>query len=248
MAKNKTPRAPRFDLAAALSSPNPHIDLKLEAFEASTRNFLDAVSRYTHRGIAEITSRKSSHSSDRKQYAERMQQVEIETNICKLKEIELIEVLNREQTEKREAESSVATFRRQLNAVKEICASLDGETEQYRMVTANLRREREGESALLNAHGTNVIPEAVDCQARLQFLIEGISKDNILLRFTSIDSRDHTRDFNLVLDVSSRSYRVPTTTPFVPTLPIMIDELNVTRDIYTFIKAVRQVFKELCVG
>lgn len=38
---------------------------------------------------------------------------------------------------------------------------------------------------------------------------------------------------------------VPTSTPFLPTLPILVDELNRTRDLYNFIKQVWEAFDEL---
>jgi hypothetical protein len=63
----------------------------------------------------------------------------------------------------------------------------------------------------------------------------------------------------VVIDVSSNLYKsmpparflvvvtdgllVPTTSPVLPTLPIMLDELNETRDLYAFIKQVRQAFE-----
>lgn len=44
---------PQIDLAAALAEQKPAIDLHLDAYEASTRHFLAAVSNYTHRAVAE---------------------------------------------------------------------------------------------------------------------------------------------------------------------------------------------------
>lgn len=49
-------------------------------------------------------------------------------------------VLEREQDEKRQAEQSVATYKRQLASLREKVASIDVEIEQYRAITANLRR------------------------------------------------------------------------------------------------------------
>ena len=40
---------------------------------------------------------------------------------------------------------------------------------------------------------------------------------------------------------------MPTTTPFLPTLPILLDELNESRDVYRFVRRVREAFKELAV-
>ncbi|KAI0960816.1 hypothetical protein AcW1_000081 [Taiwanofungus camphoratus] len=244
----KVLRAPKVDLYAILASQNPQIDLRLEAYEVSTRNFLKAVSNYTQRALSEISIRKNAHVSEKKRISEKLQYIETETNHCKVKEIELISVLEREQEEKKEAETSVTAFKRQLASIKEKCASLDVEIEQHRIVAANLRRERNREQSLLGSHASRVAPEVSDCETRLQCFIEGIDKDKILVRFMQLDAADPNREFSLVIDVSSRSYKVPTTTPFLPTLPILLDELNDTRDVYTFIKRIRQAFGELVIN
>ncbi|KAI9063775.1 hypothetical protein FKP32DRAFT_1592186 [Trametes sanguinea] len=241
----KVLRVPKVDLPAILAQPSPHIDLRLDAYETSTRNFLNAVSNYTQRAVAEITNRKNAYAAEKKRLAEKTQQIEAETNQCKLKEIELIAVLDREQEEKKESEASVAAFRRQLNSIKEKCASLDVEIEQHRIVAANLMRERKREQSILHTHASRALPALTACEATLKCAIEGIDKDKILVRFTHVDPADLNREFSFVIDVSSRLYKVPTTTPFLPNLPILLDELNESRDIYAFIRRVRAAFRDL---
>ena len=99
----------------------------------------------------------------------------------------------------------------------------------------------------------------------LHGVIEGIANDQILIRFTHIDPLDLDREFSIVVDGSNpnNTYKgedwdwwsnllykahgpsVPTSTPFLPTLPILVDELNRTRDLYNFIKQVWAAFDEL---
>ena len=83
-------RVPKLDLPAVLAQQNPQIDLRLDAYDASTRNFLAAVSNYTQRAVSEITNRKNHFASEKKKIAERTQAIETETNQCKLREIELV--------------------------------------------------------------------------------------------------------------------------------------------------------------
>lgn len=83
-------RVPKLDLAAILAQQNPHIDLRLEAYETSTRNFLKAVSHYAQNAQAEITRRKTTHISEKNRIAEKLQNYENETSACKVKELELI--------------------------------------------------------------------------------------------------------------------------------------------------------------
>ena len=82
-------RVPKLDLGSILSQQNPQIDLRLHAYDASTRNFLAAVSAYTQRAVSEITNRKN-HSASKKKATERTQAIETETKQCKLREIELV--------------------------------------------------------------------------------------------------------------------------------------------------------------
>ncbi|CAL1696858.1 unnamed protein product [Somion occarium] len=245
MVQTHVGRVVKLDLASVLAQPNPHLDLRLEAYETSTRNFLKAVSNYTQRAVTEITHRKNNYVTTKSKVAEKSKQLEQETNQCKVKELELMKVLEKEQEERKEAEVSVAAFRRQLASIKEKCASLDAEIEQHRAIVQNLRRERERERSLLHKYASHVSPELAEIERRTQCVMEGIDKDKILVRFTHVDPSDLHREFSFVIDVSSKVYKVPTTSPFLPTLPILLDELNESRDIYSFIKQVRQAFEHL---
>lgn len=67
--------------------------------------------------------------------------------------------------------------------------------------------ERERERLLLESHAAKIAPELVHCADRLQCQIEGVDKDKILIRFLQLDTHNSNREFSLVLDVSSRSYK-----------------------------------------
>lgn len=83
-------RPTQIDLASILAQPNPQVDLRLPAYEATTRNFLKAVSNYSNRAMAEITKRKERQALEKKKLLEKTIAVESETNHCKVKEIELV--------------------------------------------------------------------------------------------------------------------------------------------------------------
>lgn len=83
-------RPPQIDLQVLLEQQNPHIDLQLEAYEKSTRNFLKAVSNYKTRAITVISDRRAQQVAERKKVLEKSKTVEAETNQCKLKELELV--------------------------------------------------------------------------------------------------------------------------------------------------------------
>jgi hypothetical protein len=83
-------RVPHIDLQSLLAAPSPHIDLRLEAYEQSTRNFLKAVANYKSRAINSISERRALQAAERKKTLEKCQAVEAETNKCKLRELELV--------------------------------------------------------------------------------------------------------------------------------------------------------------
>jgi hypothetical protein len=79
-----------YDLDSILSSSKPAIDLHLPAYEASVANFSRAIANFTARSAAEITQRRDAHDKELKRLDVRAQDMEKETENCKLKEIELI--------------------------------------------------------------------------------------------------------------------------------------------------------------
>ncbi|TFK47908.1 hypothetical protein OE88DRAFT_1810626 [Heliocybe sulcata] len=235
----------RLNLAAVLSAQNPCLNVAVESYDISTRNFLQAVSTYGDRAVKEITNRKNVYISEKKRIADRTKQIDVEINDCKNREIELLEQLEKEQQEAKEAESSVSALRKQLASARQKCESIDVELEQYRAVTANLRREKAKERSILDHHAAGLIPELQACEDKVQCVIEGIDRDRLLFRFAAIDKTMPDREYSFVLDVSGKLYKVITTTPLLPILPILLDELNETRDVYGFIARMRRAFRDL---
>ncbi|KZT42863.1 hypothetical protein SISSUDRAFT_1015463 [Sistotremastrum suecicum HHB10207 ss-3] len=234
-----------LQLSQILAQPHPEIDLRLESYEKSTRQFLDAVANYTAQAVDEITRRRDQHALLLKKEAEKRKAMEQEVVDCKVKEIELMKLLEQEQAERRDAESAVTALKRQLNAVRDKCASVDVEIEQYKANILTLRSEKMKERKILEKHASKTTPQVKALERRLHFTVEGVQKDMLLLRFTHIDPSDDTREFSIVIDISNPEYKVPTMTPSLPALPSLLAELNETRAFYIFIKRVRQAFCDL---
>lgn len=82
---------PQIDLGLVLSHQNPQIDLKLDDYERSARAFLALVSDYTKQTAAGIANDSKAYHAEKTRLQESIQHVQVETNQCKAKEIELIE-------------------------------------------------------------------------------------------------------------------------------------------------------------
>ncbi|SJL13373.1 uncharacterized protein ARMOST_16815 [Armillaria ostoyae] len=242
-------RVPQIDLGAVLQADHPVIDLRLESYENETRNFLQNLARFKDLAITQETEERAAFAAETKRLVEKSKEIEAETNQCKVREIELLADLAREAQERKDAEYSVATFRRQLASLKEKCTAIDGELEEYRAITANLEREREKERSTLQAHASSVQPDYQAVERILGLTIEGIDKEQqLLVRFKHIDLNYLEKEFSFVLDVSGPGYKVLTSSPPLPQLPFLVEELNLTKDIYAFIHAMRQAYVKLTRG
>ncbi|KXN84837.1 putative kinetochore protein SPC25 [Leucoagaricus sp. SymC.cos] len=235
-----TARLPRIDLSLLLQDQHPHIDLRTNIYEESTRNFLKALVGFKNNAITSISDRRKYQAVEKKKFTEKSQQFEKEINQCKLKEIDLVAELEREKEERKEAELSVAALQRQLTSLKDKCAAIQGEIEQYRAITGNLRREKDKERATLSIHASRVSPELIGCETQLGCLVEG--KDKLLFRFTSIDHEDSAREASFVLDITDACYKVITVSPNLPAISVLLSQLSDTGDIYSFIQEARRVF------
>jgi len=80
----------QVNLQALLQQQNPTIDLGVQSYETSTRNFLKAVTNYKNRAMTTISERRNHQTQEKKRILDKTQAVENETNQCKLREIELV--------------------------------------------------------------------------------------------------------------------------------------------------------------
>ncbi|KIK67424.1 hypothetical protein GYMLUDRAFT_37545 [Collybiopsis luxurians FD-317 M1] len=240
-----------FDLKTTLSNPNePNLrkDLDIPVFEETLQNFLQAVNSYKNRSIAAITDKRAKDAAEIKRAQEKAQKLETETNKCKVREIELMATLEKEQAERKDAELTVAAFKRQIASLHERSANIQAQIDEYRVLAASLRADKGKERATLNAHASRITPDLKAFETLLACKIEGIEKEQLLITFTCVDVSDKDREFSFILDVSGYHYRVVKTSPPLPSLPLLVDKLNSTRDIYAFIVQIRQEFHTMANG
>ena len=68
-------------------------------------------------------------------------------------------------------------------------------------------QEKEREENILRSRAQEVHYKLRACEEMLHGVIEGIADDQILVRFTHIDPSDLDREFSIVIDVSSKTYK-----------------------------------------
>lgn len=113
-------------------------------------------------------------------------------------------------------------------------------------------------------HATSAQPDIQVLEKALGCVVEGLEEPNhLLVRFWFVDPHNPGREFTFVLDTSGTGYRgavqivvvhlcssdlcfsVVTSSPPLPTLPILVDSLNESGDIFWFVLAMRQAFAKL---
>jgi kinetochore protein Spc25 len=133
----------------------------------------------------------------------------------------------------------------------------------YRLLLTLARVEKNKERSTLNSHAAHLSPELRSCEHRLACTIEGVQADRLLIRFFGLDPTDPERDASFVLDMSSQNYKgtrlllrhlglinfcpliVITASPHLPSMAILVNALNETRDIFAFMRNVRTAYKPL---
>ncbi|KAJ7767966.1 chromosome segregation protein Spc25-domain-containing protein [Mycena maculata] len=238
-------RVPQIDLSAVLAEQNPHIDLRVQSYETSTRNFLKAVASYKTRTMASISDKRAAHAAEKKRTSERIGNVEAETNQCKIQEIQLVADLQREEEERKEAELGVSAFKRQLASLRDKAAAIEPQIEHYRAIGGNLEREKRKERENLNALTARSVSEADALEARLACVVEGVEGAQILVRMSQIDPADPRSEFKFVLDVSGGAYKVLTSSPPLSTLPFLVGQLHASQDLFAFMRDVRRAWVEM---
>lgn len=126
--------------------------------------------------------------------------------------------------------------------------------------------DKDKERSTLNTHASRVAPELHAYETLLACSIEGMEKEQLLISFRGVDISGPDREFSFILDVSCHDYKglnirwiddtssritllaVVKTSPPLPSLPLLVDKLNVTQDIFTFIVQIRQEFHRMANG
>ena len=66
--------------------------------------------------------------------------------------------------------------------------------------------EKNKELSILSSHSSCVPPELSVCEQRLSCVIEGVEKDQLLVRFSRINPTEIDREASFVIDLSSQMY------------------------------------------
>ncbi|VDB94228.1 unnamed protein product [Peniophora sp. CBMAI 1063] len=230
----------QFDASALLAQSTPHIDLNLPSLRAAHKDFLSAVSAFAARGTAEMARRADAHTAETRRLQERAQALEKETGSLKLAELALLDELKVEEAQRKEVEARRAEDARRTAALEETIAAEQAEVARYRALVGSLRREREAERATLQKQAQRVAHELEELENAIGLKIQGVAKHQLLFQFHCVRGSP-----SFVLDVSTKDYQVLTISPNVPTLPTLLAELNKSRNLSSFVRAIERAFRRI---
>ncbi|EJT98977.1 hypothetical protein DACRYDRAFT_101583 [Dacryopinax primogenitus] len=236
------PAVAGFNLSIILASPQPSIPLHPKPLLHSLAAFQAAVDAYVHKGKQEIGRRKEAQGLRLNEDADRKREMEEAIEREKRREIELIEVLEKERLEAKEMESSLQLLKKQLASLTEQASALDGEANDLRMRINRLRKDKSRDISLLQDRAQSMSPQLALYEGALGFSVTGVKDDILLFKFMHLEESAPTRLFSFVLDLSQQDYIVTMSEPPLGAMPRLVDELNNTRQFWTFIKGVRAAF------
>lgn len=230
-------------LADILRQPHPHIDLRLDEYARSTDAFLTAVRAYAARATSEILARRDAHVKEVKLSAEQAR--ETEATVARIKEqgIELMKVVAKEEGERKRVEAELADFKRALASSKAKCGALESEIEQKRAHIDMLRADKQADRRLLDRRADECVPDLVQLQRKLRLGIEGINANLLQFRFPVL--REPGMEGVIILDHSSRIYKVAKCDPPLTNMSQLLDELNESRELYAFLIRVFESFQSI---
>ncbi|GAA5823806.1 hypothetical protein JCM11251_003302 [Rhodosporidiobolus azoricus] len=159
---------------------------------------------------------------------------------------ELVKTVQRERDEMdkaREMEAEVQTRSRSLMVQVETAQA------EVKEVLSKLQARRDLKAKQRAAFAKQVsrnAPELDFFEQKLGLKIRGKARDVVQFKFHNIDPSSFPRTFSFDLDASKPTYSIPSTSPPSllppPVLAPLLTRLNSTRDLYAFIRQMRQAF------
>ncbi|KAG8908684.1 kinetochore-associated Ndc80 complex subunit spc25 [Tulasnella sp. 417] len=219
------------------------LDTRYSECIAVQGTFMMALQNHITKAKEEIKARKEAHTKRQEEDEERKKEMEREIEECAAKEVKMIEQVKRERAEVAELEAHVLSLEKQQANTTETFHRKEEEIEELKKDIFRRKGVLSRDKEVLETHARRTAREAKELQDALGWTIEGVQKDMLLFRFTHIDPVEPEKEFNIVLDVSSRTYRVTSSTPLLGTLPTLLEELNETRQFYVFVRRLREAFR-----
>ena len=156
--------------------------------------------------------------------------------------VNLLSTLEREKKEHNERESDLKALIDQRSKMESLKKDAEKKLAELQDKLKKEQEIHDQKARMRQAMQEREIPELNFFKRVLALDIEALRKDLMKFIFTNIDCDDWSREFIIIIDVSSSNYRVTACEPKIDSLDSLVQELNSVRDFYLFLKRVRQNF------
>ncbi|KAG0636426.1 chromosome segregation protein Spc25-domain-containing protein [Tuber brumale] len=241
----------------ALSSPqatNNSMAAKLPQINFGFEELKDRMARFTVRFDDFIEKGRKRILEERNEFAKSIVEDKDTQRILKKeiehyrqKEKDVAENVAKEQQEAVEAERAIAEMDRKKQCKLEHKVHLVAQMEATQEAIRKKREIRAEERKALSFQSSRNAPELAFWEDHLGMRIEGAGvTDHLRIVYTHIVDSDWSKEFSFIINMVTRDYEVIQCRPKLDPAPVAkgVDRLNETRDLTSFLKEMRQLFKE----
>ncbi|KAF8330353.1 uncharacterized protein EI90DRAFT_3060439 [Cantharellus anzutake] len=240
------PARPIVDFKAAIEENDvPKADyLHIDAFVAQAIAFRRRLQEYVVFGKEDIQKQEDDYEKEVKAHEVRRDEYEALYAEANSDLNQMIETLNQERAEEEQLQREVSELRERRAGARQAALGVTSDVNDVQGANERLRQKHEAELKAIQSRKAKIEPELRIVESLLSCSIDNVQRDTVLLRFTNVDEANLAREFSLVLDLSQQKFKVPTSTPLLPSISELVEMLNGSRDFPSFVKKVRLAFRE----
>ncbi|PVF96251.1 hypothetical protein CPB86DRAFT_762455 [Serendipita vermifera] len=231
-----------INISEMLERDQSSIDINIPYIENRIAAFRQNLAKYTTMNQEELMKRRDLYVQEIESLRVEKAQVTQDIQNARLKEISLAKLLEEERLERKQAEELVAHNNRQLKSMEERLTEKDRESKRLDASLENLKKSKEKEKRILDKQATQLARDVIDLERMLGLSMRGAGNDLLKVSFTNMESGDPERVFYIVIDLSGHEYQVTDASPLLPALPTLLEGLNTHRDLFVFLRQIRQAF------
>lgn len=226
----------------------PSVDFGFEDLKDQMSRFTLRFDEFIEKGRKRILEEKNEFARNIAEDKDTQRMLNNDLEYYKTKEKAVAENIEKEEQEAQEAEHAIADMARKRQMKVEYKEQLMAQIEETRQAIEKKRAIRAAERKALSSQASKNTPELAFWEDYLGMRIEGAGvADHLKIVYTHLLDSDWSKEFSFVVNMVTRDYEVVQCQPNIGKegLINVVDKLNETRDFSTFLKEMRQLFKEV---
>lgn len=202
----------------------------------------EKVAAYISKQKQSLDAQKESHSDVINRLSLDKQRIESSLDKIKSQESRLNETLSNEINESQQSDIRIEALNSRHQLLQQETINIQQQVDDLSNEINSKREELFALNKNLSTNRDKDLPEVLLYEQLLGLKIVGVRNDLLKFIFININHKDPIRQYSLLLDVSEDDYKVPETSPVIDTTQVL-QELNTSRDLATFLSKIRNLFK-----